>query len=134
MPERHDAKWKTVRGQQRMGARWRVQAAVLSYGCDSWDDRRLSCDQDNPGFEIAAMVPIPDDDLQRLAAERGPGSVEANALDELRRERAQDKQVSAYRLGDFIVVGPEPSAQEELVFLLANEATKHLKGSKPSGE
>ena len=34
----------------------------------------------------------------------------------------------AFRLGDFIVIGPKPSAQEELVFMLANEATKHLKG------
>ena len=73
------------------------------------------------------MAAIPDSELERLAIERGPGSVEANSLDELRRERAQDKQVFAYRLGDFILIGPEPSAQEELVFLLANEATKHLK-------
>jgi hypothetical protein len=72
------------------------------------------------------MVPIPDDELERLSVERGPGSVEVNSLAELRSERAQDRQVSAYRLGQFIVIGPEPSAQDELVFLLANEATKHL--------
>ena len=69
---------------------------------------------------------IPDKELERLAADHGPGSVEANALAELRRERAQDKQVSAYRLGKFVVIGPEPSAQDELTFLLANEATKLL--------
>jgi hypothetical protein len=34
------------------------------------------------------MDPIPDQELERLAAEHGPGSVEANALAELRRERA----------------------------------------------
>jgi hypothetical protein len=78
------------------------------------------------------MVLIPDDELERLAAERGPGSLEANSLEELRRDRAQDKQVFAYRLGDFIVIGPEPTPQDEMVFLLANEATKHLKGSKRS--
>ena len=90
-------------------------------------DLSLSRDKTHTGLEVMdLMVPIPDDELERLASDRGPGSVEANSLDELRRERAQDKQVSAYRLGDFIVIGPEPRAQEELVFMLANEATKHL--------
>jgi hypothetical protein len=70
---------------------------------------------------------IPDDELERLAVEHGPGSVEANALAELRQERAQDRQVSACRLGKFIVIGPQPTQQDGLVFLLANEATKHLK-------
>ena len=50
---------------------------------------------------------------------------------ELRRERAQDKQVFAYRPGDFIVIGSEPTAKDRVVFMLANEAAKHLKGSKP---
>ena len=73
------------------------------------------------------MQLIPDDELERLAAEHGPSSVEANAFDELRRERAQDKQVFAYRRGDFIAVGPEPAPEDEVVFMPANEATKHLK-------
>jgi hypothetical protein len=72
------------------------------------------------------MKMIPDNELERLAAPRGPGSVEANALAGLRRDRAQDKQVSSYRLGEFIVIGPEPTPQDELVFMLANEATKNL--------
>jgi hypothetical protein len=42
----------------------------------------------------------------------------------LRQERAQDEQVFAYRLGEFIVIGPEPTPQDEVVFMLANEATK----------
>ena len=70
---------------------------------------------------------IPDDELERLAGDRGPGSVEANSLAELRQLRAQDQQVFAHRLGKFIVIGPEPSTQDEFVFRLANEATKHLK-------
>jgi hypothetical protein len=77
---------------------------------------------------------IPDDEVERLASDLGPGSVEANSLAELRQLRAQDKQVFAYRLGKFIVIGPEPSAHDGLVFMLANEATNHLKGSKPTGE
>jgi hypothetical protein len=44
------------------------------------------------------------DKFKYLAA-RGPGSLEANSLEELRRERAQDKQVFAFRLRDFIVIG-----------------------------
>ena len=52
------------------------------------------------------LVLIPDDELERLAAERGRGSLEGNSLAELRRERAQDKQVFAYRLGEYIVIGP----------------------------
>jgi hypothetical protein len=30
----------------------------------------------------------------------------------------------AYRLGDFILVGPEPTPHDEMVFMLANEGTK----------
>jgi hypothetical protein len=33
------------------------------------------------------------------------------ATEAARRERAQDKQVFAHRLGRFIVIGPEPNAQ-----------------------
>jgi len=76
---------------------------------------------------VEPLVLIPDDELERLAVERGPGSLEANSIAELRRERAQDKQVFAYRLGDFIVIGPEPTAKDEMDLRLANEATKHLK-------
>ena len=50
----------------------------------------------------------------RLATERGPSSIEANSLAELRRERAQDKQVFAFRLGNFMVIGPMPSAADEM--------------------
>jgi hypothetical protein len=35
--------------------------------------------------------------------------------------------VFAYWLGEFIVIGPEPTPQEELVFMLAKAATKHVK-------
>jgi hypothetical protein len=54
-------------------------------------------------------------------------------LADLRAQRAQDKQVFAFRLGDFMVVGPIPDAETELTMLLANEATKHMK-RRPSAE
>ena len=34
----------------------------------------------------------------------------------------------AYRLAEFIGIGPDPTPQDELVFILANEATKRRKG------
>jgi hypothetical protein len=61
-------------------------------------------------------------DKFKCLAARGPGSLEANSLAELCCERAQDEQVFAFRLGDFIVIGPTPSAVDEMVFMLANEA------------
>ena len=33
----------------------------------------------------------------------------------------------ACRLGEFIILGPEATPQDEVVLMLANEATKHLK-------
>jgi hypothetical protein len=70
---------------------------------------------------------IADSELQRLAAERGPDSLEAKTLADLRQARAQDKQVFAYRLGAFYIVGPPPDADTELRFLLANEIVKKMK-------
>lgn len=107
---------------------WRLQAAMLFYGCVGCDDRYLSCGQGQSRFEVVELVvPIPDDELERLASKHRPESVEANALADLCNERARDRQVFTFRLGDFIVIEPESSAEEELVFMLANEATKHLK-------
>jgi hypothetical protein len=73
------------------------------------------------------MQLVPDKELERLAADRGPHSIEARTLDDLRRQRAQDKQVFAFRLGDFLVVGPMPTTQEEVTFLLANEVANRMK-------
>jgi hypothetical protein len=53
--------------------------------------------------------------------------VEAWTLDDLRRQRARDKQVFAFRLGEFFMVGPMPTAQDELTFVLAHEALKCMK-------
>ena len=74
---------------------------------------------------------MPDDELERLAGEHGPNSVEAIALENLRRERAQDKQAHAYRVGEFYIIGPPPDAATEMILSLANEYIQRLKGSKP---
>jgi hypothetical protein len=49
----------------------------------------------------------------KLDRGRGRGSVEVISPDELRRDGARGKQVSAYRLGEFIVIGPEPTPHHE---------------------
>ena len=74
---------------------------------------------------------LPDEKLEKLAMRDGPDSLAARTLADLRAQRAQDKQVFAFRLGDFMVVGAMPDAETELTMLLANEATKHMKG-RPS--
>jgi hypothetical protein len=58
------------------------------------------------------MVPVSDEDLQRLADERGPASAEAQALAQLKTQRAQDLQVHCFRVGDTYVTGPVPGATE----------------------
>ena len=73
------------------------------------------------------MMPVPDNELERLAAEGGPDSKAAHALAELRALRARDEQVFAYRLGEFLVVLPEPTPEERVRLLLAYEASKHMK-------
>jgi hypothetical protein len=75
------------------------------------------------------MQLVADDELERLAAERGPDSREALTLADLRQQRAQDKQVFAFRLGEYYVVGPMPDADTELTMTLANEVAKKLRNS-----
>jgi hypothetical protein len=67
-------------------------------------------------------------DKFKCLAARGPGSLEANSLHELRRERAQDKQVFADRLGDFIVIGPEPTARDKVVFIVGERSDQAFEG------
>jgi hypothetical protein len=51
-------------------------------------------------------------------------------LTDLRERRAKDEQVHCFQLGEFLVVGPLPTPEEEARFLLAHETTKRLRGSK----
>jgi hypothetical protein len=60
----------------------------------------------------SALVLAPDEDLQRLAEQRGPTSAEAQALAQLSTQRAQDLQIYAFRIGDQYVTGPFPEATE----------------------
>ena len=58
------------------------------------------------------MVLVSDEDLQRLAEERGPTSAEAQALAQLKSQRGQDLQVYCFRVGDIYLTGPLPEATE----------------------
>jgi hypothetical protein len=58
------------------------------------------------------MVLVSDEDLQRLAQERGPTSAEAQALAQLKSQRGQDLQVHCFRVGDIYLTGPLPEATE----------------------
>ena len=58
------------------------------------------------------MVLVTDEELARLADEKGPASAEAQALAQLKVQRAQDLQVHCYRVGDTYLTGPLPDAIE----------------------
>src|SRR5262245_61097792 len=73
---------------------------------------------------------ISDDELEELATKHGPDSHQAVTLADLLARRAKDEQVHCFQLGEFLVVCPMPTPEEEVQLQLAYEATKHLKGSK----
>jgi hypothetical protein len=73
---------------------------------------------------------VPDEELERLAFELGPDSYQANMLSDLRQRRAKDEQVHCFQLGDFLVVCPMPTPEEEAQLQLAYEAIEDMKGSK----
>jgi hypothetical protein len=58
------------------------------------------------------MVLVSDEDLQRLAEERGPACAEAQALAQLKTQRLQDLQVHCFRVGDTYLTGPLAHATE----------------------
>ena len=62
---------------------------------------------------MAEVVLLPDQELEELARKNGAGSVEAMVLARLRRMRAKDRQVFAFRVGDYFVTGPLPDARSE---------------------
>jgi hypothetical protein len=60
------------------------------------------------------MVLVPDEELQQLAEEKGPASAEAQALAQLKTQRAQDLQVHCFRVGDSYVTGTMPETSEPM--------------------
>jgi len=62
---------------------------------------------------MAEVVLLPDQELEELARENGAGSVEAMVLAKLRCMRAKDRQVFAFQVGDYLMVGSPPDATSE---------------------
>ena len=80
------------------------------------------------------LVSISDEELQQLAQEGGPLSLEAYIIKELSRRRAKDHQAYAFRIGDSYYTGPIPDAQTESVligFLEQDETVVFLAGCEP---
>jgi hypothetical protein len=60
---------------------------------------------------------VPDEALELAAAIQGADSIEAKVLAKLRRDRARDRQVYAFRCGEWWLVGPKPDALTELAMI-----------------
>ena len=70
---------------------------------------------------------VPDRELERLAKERGPSSVEARMVEELRKLRTKGLQIFAFRVGASWFTGPTPVAKTELWLLdLADESEEEM--------
>ena len=54
------------------------------------------------------VVQVPDDALALAATVNGPSSAEAQILACLKALRARDRQVFAFRVGDYLIAGPVP--------------------------
>lgn len=63
------------------------------------------------------MLQIPDQEVERLATEHGPGSIEARILTWLSCQRAKDWQVFAFRIGPCWITGPVPDGRTEAEML-----------------
>ena len=69
---------------------------------------------------------VPDEALELAAALLGADSIEAAVLARLRKDRAKDRQVYAFRCGDWWVTGPVPDAITELAMIeIAEEAAEN---------
>jgi hypothetical protein len=60
---------------------------------------------------------VSDEELKRLVEQRGPLSAEASVIRQLSKDRAKDRQVFAWRVGEYYFTGPMPDAQTELAML-----------------
>ena len=60
---------------------------------------------------------VPDEVLEDLALEAGPASIPARVLRELWYARARDRQVFAFRVGDYWITGPLMDAKTEAALI-----------------
>jgi len=60
---------------------------------------------------------VPDEELEKLAEQKGEGSVEAHVLKKVRLLRAKDRQAYAWKFGPYMIAGPAPDAKTEQVMI-----------------
>jgi hypothetical protein len=99
--------------------RWHLGAVP---GVTAWVRIAADMGRTSPTSETLSQMglevePVPDEELERLARERGLASIEARVLSKLRLDRAGDRQVYAFRAGDYYFTGPAPDAKTEATIL-----------------
>jgi len=90
-------------------------------GLSAKGNRSLSTTAGSSHVDYIVIGPIPT--TRRIGTHAGERSDQA-----LEGENMLRTKVFAYRLGDLIAIGPEPTPQDEFVFLLANEGDEAFKG------
>ena len=71
------------------------------------------------------VVQVPDAVLVLATIEQGPSCAEAQILARLHNLRAKDRQVFAFRVGDYLIAGPIPDARTELAMIeIVEEASE----------
>jgi hypothetical protein len=78
------------------------------------------------------VTKVSDLDLERLADDRGPPSVEAKVVEQLRRQRARDHQVHVFQVGNYYFIGPVSNAQTELDIIAWVEGGEEEGGEPPT--
>jgi hypothetical protein len=63
------------------------------------------------------IEPITDEELARIAQEKGPSSSAATILRQLSRKRAKDRQVFAWRVVAYYFIGAAPNAETEVAMI-----------------
>jgi hypothetical protein len=58
-----------------------------------------------------------DAELEAAAQVNGPDSVEAQVLARLRIQRSKDRQVHAFRIGNYWMTGPTPDTRTEIAMI-----------------
>ena len=67
------------------------------------------------------VVPLSDVELAMLVLRAGPSSIEARVVVELCERRAKDRQVYAFRVGEYYFTGPTPDAETEIALVALAE-------------
>ena len=79
------------------------------------------------------VVRISDEELVELAKDRGPRSIEARMVNDLRKRRAKDYQAYAFRVGDHYFTGPVQDARTEVAIIDLIAVAKWVDGEQYKG-